>query len=358
MRHLRSTHDIEISSASSLQKSCYRCVRRKLKCDRAQPCHSCIVTKHAESCSYPNSSQQLENGPNSHIDTTMDDSRETVGSLSPQSPNHPSVISINPPGHVPTVLDHYSNIDYSSNPMVLSVDGYSPMLSGDSDTIASSSYPQLDALGHSEFRCNGFDWLDFDLTDADIATLSNIDIDPGLSTADQGTVGLPLSHQLPPIPIPHYKPPTLPWPFEQSREASSPKFHLPSLRDMLHKCLDSSTEARTSAVEGLASLLAEPRLPGPNEVTDLSTSLGLDLLGKLIDSYFASFQTIQAIIHFPTWNMLDCPTIQLASMACIGSVLSTDPNLASIASTLSDFCTHMISWLVSHLRHLHYHRIR
>jgi hypothetical protein len=103
----------------------------------------------------------------------------------------------------------------------------------------------------------------------------------------------------------------------------------------------------STALQGVALLLSEPRLPNSHEIRSAQVSEGLELLKTLIDVYFSSFQVIQPMVHVSTWNMAECPTVQLASMACVGAVLSTDSTFSDGASVLSDLCTQMLSWLVS-----------
>ncbi|KAL2435607.1 hypothetical protein ABEF95_006334 [Exophiala dermatitidis] len=51
LRHLRTAHQAYISRKKSAQKSCFRCVQKKLKCDRGHPCISCA--KSSSMCKYP-----------------------------------------------------------------------------------------------------------------------------------------------------------------------------------------------------------------------------------------------------------------------------------------------------------------
>ncbi|KIW16077.1 hypothetical protein PV08_06128 [Exophiala spinifera] len=50
LRHLRTAHQSYTSRKRCAQKSCFRCVKKKLKCDRGQPCLPCA--KSATSCEY------------------------------------------------------------------------------------------------------------------------------------------------------------------------------------------------------------------------------------------------------------------------------------------------------------------
>lgn len=45
LRHLRSVHRKIITLNGSVQRSCSRCVAKKMKCDRAHPCQSCVSTE-------------------------------------------------------------------------------------------------------------------------------------------------------------------------------------------------------------------------------------------------------------------------------------------------------------------------
>lgn len=51
LRHLRTAHQATITRKRSAQKSCFRCVKKKLKCNRLHPCEPCV--KSASTCKYP-----------------------------------------------------------------------------------------------------------------------------------------------------------------------------------------------------------------------------------------------------------------------------------------------------------------
>jgi hypothetical protein len=56
LRHLRTAHQAVIAPKRSAQKSCFRCVKKKLKCDRIQTCMPCAKGGH--SCTYPIEEEQ------------------------------------------------------------------------------------------------------------------------------------------------------------------------------------------------------------------------------------------------------------------------------------------------------------
>ncbi|KAI1611552.1 hypothetical protein EDD36DRAFT_409050 [Exophiala viscosa] len=58
LRHLRTAHQAYISRKRSAQKSCFRCVKKKLKCDRGQPCMPC--SKSSVACEYANDDSSVD----------------------------------------------------------------------------------------------------------------------------------------------------------------------------------------------------------------------------------------------------------------------------------------------------------
>ncbi|OCT53940.1 hypothetical protein CLCR_09525 [Cladophialophora carrionii] len=75
--HTCTRRNATISRKRSAQKSCFRCVKKKLKCDRSHPCTPC--TKAATSCKYP-----TDEGPD---DTGLAEAKaESADEVSPQIP--------------------------------------------------------------------------------------------------------------------------------------------------------------------------------------------------------------------------------------------------------------------------------
>lgn len=348
LRHLRSTHKLDIPSGYSFQRSCYRCVRRKLKCDREQPCQSCILTGNTESCKYPTNDQGINFSGQSLIsDSTV---RSFGQSRSPTNPSSKSASSIANDDTAPVHDGDFPGHDNTPDQLIFGDEQINTtFLAQNSDLAMHQESPHALFAGDIEsgFRCNGFDWLDFDILDVDITNIESFDVAQSAPITGPELPVPSFDNHLPSPPTHQTKTASLPWPFEQGRTVASPNQSIPSLGRILQGCLGSSLRMPSPPLQGVAVLFAEPLLPSPHEIRDPIISQGMDLLKTLIDIYFTSFQVIQPIIHVPTWNMANCPTVQLASMACVGAVLSTDTTLSSSAGTLSDLCTRMLSWLVS-----------
>ncbi|KAK7417062.1 hypothetical protein QQX98_004823 [Neonectria punicea] len=338
LRHLRAAHHVDLPSNSSQQKSCYRCVRRKLRCDRALPCRSCAIATSAESCSYPPidpafgaASQLLEQGYGAaHTIQATSDARS-------RGTDHSDYTTASP--------ETYPSLAQPLDPLLLNADEFSPVFSGGPAVPAESTLfgTSLGNRVQFDFRCSGFDWLEFDAPDVELAIDCVGDVPIPASTSTMH--GSLFSHSMTLIPTLQPKASVLPWPFEQGQETVSARCPLPPLREVLQKSLQTSSGTKTAALEGLVQILSEQKLPRPEDVTEPNMFLGIDLLKRLLDVYFSSFQTIQPIFHTPTWNMADCPTMLLATMACIGAVLSSEPNAAELSSSISDFCAPIITWL-------------
>lgn len=77
LRHLRTAHQASISRKRSAQKSCFRCVKKKLKCDRTQTCTHCIKT--GSLCKYPGDETDLN-------DEVLEGKAESPVQTTPQFP--------------------------------------------------------------------------------------------------------------------------------------------------------------------------------------------------------------------------------------------------------------------------------
>ncbi|KAK7431381.1 hypothetical protein QQZ08_002152 [Neonectria magnoliae] len=328
LRHLRAAHHVDLPSTSSQQKSCYRCVRRKLRCDRALPCRSCAIATTAESCSYPPIDPAF--GAASQLLEQRYDASHTIQATSDaasRGTDHSDYTTASP--------EKYSNLAQPLDPLLLNANELNPVFSGGPAVPAESTLfgTSLGNRVQFDFRCGGFDWLEFDAPDVELAidcVVGDVPIPASTSTMH----GSLFNHSTNLIPTLQPKSSVLPWPFEQGQETVSARCPLPPLREVLQKSLQTSSGTKTAALEGLVQILSEQKLPRPEDVTEPNMFLGIDLLKRLLDVYFSGFQTIQPIFHTPTWNMADCPTMLLATMACIGAVLSSEPNAAELSSSI------------------------
>lgn len=340
LRHLRAAHDVDLPTNSSQQKSCYRCVRRKLKCDRALPCRSCAVAAATEPCSYPPTDQAF--GAGSQLLDQSYDAPTTMQSASDSGSrqNDQSDFATASP-------ETFSSLSQPLDPLLLNADQFSPVFSGGPALAGETAMfgPSMNTSVQFDFRCSGFDWLDFDAPDVELA-INCVVGDVAIPASTSSLPGSLPSVSIHAIPTVQAKSPVLPWPFEQGQETASARCPLPPLREVLQNSLRSSSGTKTAALEGLVQILSEQKLPKPEDVTEPNMAMGIDLLKRLLDVYFSAFQMIQPIFHTPTWSMRDCPTMLLAPMACIGAVLSSEPNSAELSASISDFCAPIITWLV------------
>ena len=349
LRHLRASHGIQVLGPATQQKSCHRCVRQKLRCNRLQPCSSCQSCKDPAACSYPLSSQSRtvdEMGRNG-VSVDRGSSNDGKYSNGADQGNLEGKISLD-------MSNGYADFSQSLDAAVME-DGCSPIFdsgntpSDGNGTIYSQSH---DASLPLDFRGAGLDWLDFDI--------SNIDFILGNDVAADGSfLGANAIQNIPPedvvqaLPAIQPRKNILPWPFEQGKELSRPRFPLPRLQDVLQRTPRPGSE-RPNAVDIMMQLLSQRQFLDPDELVTPEMSSGFHLLQQLMDSYFIGFQIIQPIVHVPTWTIAQCPTTLLAAMACIGSVLSSDAKLSEVSDAVSEFCSSMITWLVSESKILAY----
>lgn len=346
LRHLRATHDVHRDTKTSNQRSCYRCVRHKLRCDREQPCGSCYTARTTDSCSYPSS-----RGPGTPSRTPRASDGSAFGAPGVRRDSESSARSVNDSASNSidtSEFDPSSATEYSATgqphmtPLVLDVAGLSPVFGGDGFNIIPQPFG---AEGQIDFRGSGFDWLDFDVSsiDLDLSRDHLMDADAASSNPHPGVTNPPAMDAAAASSTTQPRQNVLPWPFEQGQDTQAPRFPLPRLHQILPQPIPG---AQPPAADSLMRLLSCQQLPHPNELINTNMSPGLELLRQLIDVYFSGFQIIQSIVHAPTWNVTDCPTVLLTAMACIGSALSGESDVLELSGSLSDFCGSMITWLV------------
>ncbi|PCG93395.1 Transcription factor [Penicillium occitanis (nom. inval.)] len=208
----------------------------------------------------------------------------------------------------------------------------------------------------------GLDWLDFQLQEPTMQQESSVMplIDPNLGNSQgygNNPAGLEI-HDETTLPIDssgnfttnvngQSLPTSQQWPFDQNRERFPPRCQLPPLRDILHGSVASAYGGNADTLEELVQLLSAPYIPKPDSSSYGATRLSaFYLLKEAIDQFFADFHPILPILHVPTWNLFKCPTVLLASMACIGAMLRDDQESVEESKAFSEICTRMIFWLV------------
>ncbi|KAL1905108.1 hypothetical protein Sste5344_009158 [Sporothrix stenoceras] len=222
LRHLRTAHGVDPGpQPKAAQKSCYRCVHLRRKCDRQQPCRLCAAGGAV--CQYPQVESRTTTATTTQkteVILTTYTASDPNGMTAPHNPTH-MVMSADGPQplfhgsnadggynpHQPSfgtglstvdVMDVTSNVspnDNSGGPYLdgpsangpgMAANGLSPSFSDDFYLTADTTpfVASLSAAGQLDFRTAGLDWLDFDVPDifstADSTGMA--EIDPSLAT--------------------------------------------------------------------------------------------------------------------------------------------------------------------------------
>lgn len=395
LRHLRSVHGQSPLSKPNIRLSCYRCVCKKLKCDRSRPCSSC--KRAGTTCQYHEGKPQSPgwNSPvspcsiNSMAVDSMDDS--IVSSEVPQTESLNGNLS-EPFCAQPQVIQH-EEISVGSlcefDPHSCDPHSSSAAIPDISQTeIPSGGSPRSDFFSGIMFQENtafgGFmsgltnitgigsgcmDWLDIQLLDSPV--------DPGLARKDNppnsvptpcspycsagGSCGGALSclsssndaafghteisensttrtHTSGPAPQQ--------WPFDKSRDQVPRTYQLPPLREVLQTNLTVDHDGTRDISQCLINLFLESRFPDLAMLQDCTILPAVHLVQRSIVCFFSEFDSILPMIHRPSWSLSSCPTVLIASMACIGAMFLNDENAMDRSRTLSMISARMIFWLV------------
>jgi hypothetical protein len=219
---------------------------------------------------------------------------------------------------------------------------YTTVVSEDGNYFEGASFaPSLLSPNYQlDFRASPMDWLDFHV--------------PGLPIPNSNLLASnaipPVSGALPPI---ETRQAVQSWPFDQTQDLVPHQFKLPPLRLVLQGALDSHNQGREDIPKDLLQLLSEPWLPPLDSLDHYNLLSAYNLLKRLVDVYFTRFHPIQPVTHIPSWNLMSCPTVLLAAMACIGAMLSDDPGASHLSESLSKLCIPMMTWLVSFVSVVH-----
>lgn len=404
LRHLRATHNVEQFAPRSVQRSCERCVAKKLRCDRTTPCRGCAAV--GSKCEYP-ASASIEHPSSVAFQAPVDDDRAQPSSTDgavmstddgpllehwsqPDQQQRTGGINHLVPGDtLPQALRTPESADdentYSSMPMGTPGLGFQDTSGGlfpagdgalniGGDDSLSPSYI---ALMQPELRSHGFDWLGFDMPGSGLYVDTQQQWQPQSTNLAMQTPAVMERGYLPPTGPQHAEPiqrnhtldalhvePTAPsrnspvpalrplepqqaWPFDQTRDTAPRQYKLPPLKDVLQSARHAACSPEGNLMDDFVQLLSDQRLPALGSIQRPGVRQAFGEVQRLLDLYFDRFHDIQAIIHKPTWNMAACPTVLLTAMTCIGALLSSDRRDTELSSSLSDLCMSMINWLGS-----------
>ncbi|KAH8820153.1 fungal-specific transcription factor domain-containing protein [Xylogone sp. PMI_703] len=386
LRHLRGVHQIHPPRKGSSQRSCFHCVHKKLKCNREQPCQSCINAQ--SSCVYKKDATKI------NVDSELlDESAETLAYVSEDQiyPVEMAQSSFQCAPESPTPQQdhgtHASNVEIPTPESYIMVDGTN------STTLSETHLPVLDSYENSStdnttqciitgssldigindltscmgFGSGGLDWLDFQLQESVVDSQSSID------SSFMDTISVPSArdwaHQIPdnatgldsssalrmestasgnlPVRGPSQAWSAVQtWPFDQSRELQPSRYQLPPLHDVLQGAITNRYGGNLNTIESLIQLLSNPYIPRLDDsLGDHTIFPAVHLLQRTVEKYFTDFHSILPIIHIPTWTLSSCPTVLLTSMACIGAMTLGDADSMDKSKAFSELCTRMIHWL-------------
>lgn len=414
LRHLRTAHQAYISRKRSAQKSCFRCVKKKLKCDRAQPCLPC--TKSGIACEYV-----IEKSTNEAEAEALQEKAEPNNLDSHQvkeqatGENNDFEVSNPYQGHVNSQLpvlqannvyihnhtqssaaaegysdntQYFQSTSDANGPAMMTTDMASYAAMSPTDGTAAFTQPYM-ACGNeylpAEFNFfpsnsapriagmaeGGVDWLGLELdspNNSDIRAQSlgqmyspesfqYLPNQPMMLGDSEALIGRFQSPSGPGLQQPRPKDSTTTaanstelqtgsqqWPFDHTRNPEPQKHKLPPLRDILQGTICSSDHG--SPIRSLVQLLSPPYLPDV-ESADMSMMAAMDVLKTSLDLYLTEFHAVLPLVHLPTFQMAQVPTVTLAAMSCIGAMYSDDRHGTEQASSLSEICIQIIASLAS-----------
>lgn len=397
LRHLRSVHGQSPLPKSNMRLSCYRCVLKKLKCDRSRPCSSCKQSR--TTCQYDKGKPQSPGrkspvSPSSINSMAVDRMNELAGSTEVSQNESPSASFTEPSDTQQKVLQHEeipvgnlcqfdtNSCDLPSETSVfpdLTQTGISSGGSPRSTFFPGVMFQENPAFGGfmsgltniTGMGSSSLDWLDIQLLDSPvnpgIALVDNpldsvpTSCSPDCSGQDPRGGALPclpssndaaFSHsQISEQPVARTHtagPAPQQWPFDQSRDQVPCTYQLPPLREVLQTNLRADQDGPKDISQCLINLFLKPRIPDLDETLQDCTILpAVHLVHRSIVCFFSDFDSILPMIHRPSWSLSCCPTVLIASMACMGAMFLNDENAMDRSRTLSKISARMIFWLVS-----------
>ncbi|CAM1507645.1 Fc.00g072860.m01.CDS01 [Cosmosporella sp. VM-42] len=145
------------------------------------------------------------------------------------------------------------------DPLVLEPHIYSPVY-----TTGNTSLEEGSAIsgsitsggGQLDFRGSGFDWLDFEEPDVELA-INLAGFGMNIPALNPMMPVLPAAESIsPPLPVHQPRQSTLPWPLEQGKDMPYARYPPPPLPDVLQNSQKASPGARMAAIEGLVQILS------------------------------------------------------------------------------------------------------
>ncbi|KAB5518913.1 fungal-specific transcription factor domain-containing protein [Coniochaeta sp. 2T2.1] len=406
LRHMRSAHQFEGRTRRSVQRSCFRCVDKKLKCERTRPCSACCRSDTV--CEYPShdgSEGELfsngRGGTDSEVSMAIHDesatgrfsaNETTTFARSPAYGQQNGSIETGllgsmatPDSSTHTSMEHQGGRTYEatgSADLFTDLDT-GPAISSSAEMAFQSFMPDMDCnlyqsnfamassgfpLMQPSFSTGGLDWLGVQVDDGSHdpgfgvgGGFDSLHLELPQTPGEEGAGGSardggggqpPHGHgqewairgsQI--LPAQSEQLPSLPWPFDQGKDSVLHPHRFPPLREVLSENWRTNRPTQPTLVDGFIHILSGFRLPQLSVLRENEHVCAFHDFQRLVDLYFARFHDIQAIIHRPTWDLVSCPTVLLAAMACMGAMLSDSKTDAELSPALSDICSAMITWM-------------
>jgi hypothetical protein len=135
------------------------------------------------------------------------------------------------------------------------------------------------------------------------------------------------------------------WPFDAEHDTARQRYQVPQIRQVLQTRLQSNNK-ETPFLDSLTELFSGTYLSIPE--ARQGTFAALQVVKKWLESYFREFHAVSPVIHAPTWNIENYPTILIATMSLIGasSSATNGPGKEQLAA-LSQLCSKTLPLIVS-----------
>lgn len=347
IRHLRSFHGDQVRLTRAGRKSCARCIKKKIRCDRGQPCQHCVKGK--SNCMYsedttPDTAVQRkdESGMRSSAcpETEYSNSKQCeVGESSVENNKEAGMLQTTDPSSS-YALDRWFDEQFTEPPpsphadAVLAVGSTSFEALDDFTESITTEKCRTDILGpflspnaNLELGCSDLDWLDVDFAQYDLdqwqiapdSFSSNIMARPPQMLPVTAIQHCPTSVT---YPTPHssktheyamcqietgeksaeicsngHRIPAQPWPFDDDCQKPT----LPPIESLVGRVARVHNTAAVSDRTQNARTAMEPNR-------------------QVLDAYFNHFHEILPLVHLPSFDPAQCPAILAAALSAIGAM--------------------------------------